>query len=95
MRFDDGRHIIGDDASVVVDGAGQVRVVYQDATSGHAVVAVQSGVDAWAISRFDTEGSTGYWLEQELSGTSSLVVTFFRQRDGRVLSSGVRVFSLN
>ncbi len=93
-RFDDGRHIVGDDASIVVDGAGTVRVVYQDATAQHAVVAVR-GTSGWAVSHFDTDGSTGYWLEQELSGTTSFVATHWRARNRSSLDSGVRVFALD
>jgi len=91
-RFDDGRHIIGDDASVIVDAGGAVRVVYQDATAGTAVAAVR-GTDGWAIARIDTEGHTGYWLEQELAGSSIYIATHWRERGGRALDSGVRVFT--
>src|SRR5690606_33090997 len=30
--FADGRHIVGDDASILVGGNGDVRIAYQDAT---------------------------------------------------------------
>ncbi|MEZ4340396.1 MAG: MYXO-CTERM sorting domain-containing protein [Sandaracinaceae bacterium] len=94
-RFTDGRHIVGDDASIVVDEGGAVRIVYQDATSQDAVVATRAaGGGAWAILRFDSEGSTGYWLEQQLLGTTSYTVTFWRERMGRVMESGVRVNTL-
>ncbi|MCB9593194.1 MAG: MYXO-CTERM sorting domain-containing protein [Sandaracinaceae bacterium] len=96
MRFTDGRHIIGDDASIVVDAGGGVRVVYQDATSGTSVVATRgAGGGPWAIARFDTEGSSGYWLEQQLLGTTSYAVSFWRQRMGRTMNSGVRVTTLD
>lgn len=94
-RFTDGRHIVGDDASIVVEPGGGVRVVYQDATSQHAVLATRSaGGGAWSIERFDTTGSTGYWLEQQLLGTTSYAAAFWRQRVGRAMQSGVRVVSL-
>lgn len=94
-RFTDGRHIIGDDASIVVDEGGGLRVVYQDATSQDAVVATRApGGGPWAILRFDSEGSTGYWLEQQLLGTMSYTVTFWRERMGRTMNSGVRVATL-
>ena len=46
MLNSDGQHIVGDDSSVTVDGSGNVRVVYQDATAGtlrEAVGAPASG----------------------------------------------------
>lgn len=94
-RFTDGRHIVGDDASLVVDEAGGVRVVYQDATAQDAVVAVRpAGGGDWAILHFDTEGSTGYWLEQELLGSVSYAVMWWRQREMRNTLNGVRVIPL-
>lgn len=95
-RFTDGRHIIGDDASIVVDDGGGISVVYQDATSGHAVRATRpAGGGDWTIARFDSEGSTGYWLSQQRLGTTSYVATFWRQRaDRRTMNSGVRVSTL-
>lgn len=92
-RFMDGRHIIGDDASIVVAPDGAIRVAYQDATDGSAVVAVRGGT-GWAITRIDEADSTGYWIEQELGGSTSYIATFFRQRMGRGgLNSGVRVLT--
>lgn len=94
-RFTDGRHIIGDDASIVVDPGGTARVVYQDATIQDAVVSVRpAGGGAWATLHFDGAGA-GYWLEQELLGTTSYTVTFWRLRDGRMMNSGVRVTTLD
>ncbi|MGE0790676.1 MAG: MYXO-CTERM sorting domain-containing protein [Sandaracinaceae bacterium] len=90
-RFTDGRHIVGDDASILVDGSG-VHVVYQDATSGHAVAA-NGSAGTWTIERIDTEGSTGYWIGQASSGSSRQVARLFRVRMGRNLNSGVRVSS--
>ncbi len=46
MLNSDGQHIVGDDSSVTVDGSGNVRIVYQDATAGtlrEAVGAPASG----------------------------------------------------
>lgn len=95
-RFTDGRHIIGDDASIVVDPGGGVRVVYQDATSQHAVVAVRAaGGGPWAIARYDAVDSTGYWVGQQLLGTVSYAVTHWRRRNMRGdLETGVRVTTL-
>ena len=91
-RHTDGRHIVGDDASLAVTAGGAVRVVYQDATSQDAMVAVRpGGGGAWAIQPLDTDASTGYWLEQQLLGDLSYVAMWWTQRDGRNLVNGVRV----
>ncbi|HJL18294.1 MAG TPA: MYXO-CTERM sorting domain-containing protein [Sandaracinaceae bacterium LLY-WYZ-13_1] len=93
-RHSDGRHIVGDDASIVALEGGGVRVAYQDATSGNAVIAVRpAGGGDWAISHFDSEGSTGYWVDQELLGTTSYLVTWWRAREGNAMSNGIRVFT--
>ena len=94
-RFTDGRHIVGDDASIVVEEGGAVRIAYQDATAQDAVVAVRpAGGGDWAIAHFDTEDSTGYWIEQELLGTVSYAVMWWRSRDGRNIVDGIRVVTL-
>ncbi|MFK7985314.1 MAG: MYXO-CTERM sorting domain-containing protein [Sandaracinaceae bacterium] len=94
-RHMDGRHIVGDDASLVVLDSGALRVIYQDATSQNAVVAVRAaGGGEWAISPFDTENSTGYWVDQALLGTTSYAATWWVERARRGLDNGVRVFTL-
>lgn len=90
-RHPDGRHIVGDDASIVVLEGGGVRVAYQDATAQNLVVAVRGGGGGWAISPLDTADSTGYWVDHELLGTTSYVVTWWRSRTGRTTANGIRV----
>ncbi len=91
-RHTDGRHIVGDDASIVVLEGGGVRVAYQDSTIQNLVVAVRPpGGGAWGISHIDEEGSTGYWVDQEVFGTTSYLTTWWRARDGRSTSNGIRV----
>ncbi len=88
----DGRHIVGDDASIVVLEGGGVRVAYQDSTVQHAVVAVRpAGGGDWAISHVDSEGSTGYWVDQQLLGTTSYLTCWWRKRDGRQMTNGIHV----
>ncbi len=93
-RHTDGRHIIGDDASIVVLEGGGVRVAYQDSTSQDTMMAVRPpGGGAWAIVPLETEATSGFWVEQELLGTTSYVVTLELTRDGRTLNGGVRVIT--
>ena len=91
-RHTDGRHIVGDDAPNVVLEGGGVRVAYQDSTIQNLVVAVRPpGGGAWGIRHIDEEGSTGYWVDQEVFGTTSYLTTWWRARDGRSTSNGIRV----
>lgn len=91
-RHTDGRHIVGDDASIVVLEGGGVRIAYQDATVQNLVVAVRPpGGGAWAIAHVDTEGSTGYWANQVAFGATSYLTTWWMARDGNRTTNGVRV----
>ncbi len=93
-RHTDGRHIVGDDASIAVLEGGGVRIAYQDATAQDAVMAVRPpGGGAWAIVPLATEGSTGYWIEQQLLGTTSFVVTLELERNVRALEGRVQVIT--
>ena len=76
---------------MVLEGGG-VRVAYQDSTIQNLVVAVRPpGGGAWGIRHIDEEGSTGYWVDQEVFGTTSYLTTWWRARDGRSTSNGIRV----
>jgi hypothetical protein len=89
----DGRHIVGDDSSVVVTGGGEIRIVYQDATVQRTMLARTSGVDAaFAIEVLDAEDHTGFWLDQLLDGSRSRVVSFFRNIAEE--TSGVRILDV-
>lgn len=91
-RHADGRHIVGDDASIAVLEGGTVRIAYQDATAQNLVVAVRpAGGGDWAIAHIDTDGSTGFWVDQEVIGATSYLSTFWMAREGNRLKSGVRV----
>lgn len=94
-RHTDGRHIVGDDASIVVTDAGEVRVVYQDATAQRAVLARRGGDGTWAVSVLDDVDSTGYWIEQELVGSSSFIAEWWRRQTPREeRDQGVRVMTV-
>ncbi|MCZ7682258.1 MAG: hypothetical protein M5U28_27090 [Sandaracinaceae bacterium] len=71
-----------------------MRIAYQDATAQDAVMAVRPpGGGAWAIVPLATEGSTGYWIEQQLLGTTSFVVTLELERNVRALEGRVQVIT--
>jgi MYXO-CTERM domain-containing protein len=92
----DGRHIVGDDASVVVTSSGEVRIAYQDATAHTAVVATRPSTGgAWTISVIDDMEATGFWIEQEATGATSRVATWWRRQMGRNTINGVRVHNVD
>jgi hypothetical protein len=60
--FADGKHIVGDDASILVTGSGDVRIAYQDATAGTLRVATGTASgDAhdWSLAAIPSEGVGG------------------------------------
>ncbi len=92
MPNPDGRHIVGDDSSIVVTPDGEVRIVYQDATSAHAMMARRArGATDWSVTVLDQTDATGFWLEQQLVGTTSYIATFWR-KGGSDPDNGVRLF---
>lgn len=92
-RYTDGRHIVGDDSSVVVVGT-EVRVAYQDATSHRLLLARRTGAGTWTVSTLDSMNHTGFWAEQVLDGAGSRVVTWWRETTRSGLENGVRVIAV-
>ena len=91
----DGRHLVGDDSAVVVAPSGEIRVVYQDATSHRAMLARRMPADAeWSIRVLDMLDHTGFWLSQTLLGDTSLVATFWREGEGQS-GNGVRFLAVD
>lgn len=90
-RHTDGRHIVGDDSSVVVMADGEVRVAYQDATSQTTMLARRASAGTWTHAVFDEEDHSGFWVEQVVSGGESFVGSWWIARMGTTLENGVRV----
>ncbi|AUX22767.1 hypothetical protein SOCEGT47_032770 [Sorangium cellulosum] len=62
VPFEDGQHLVGDDANVVVTAAGEVRISYQDATSGTlrlAIGAKSGDGHSWRVREIEQEGFAG------------------------------------
>lgn len=91
--FDDGRHIVGDGASIIV-GSGGLRIAYQDSTVGTLRMAslTGSGMSAmWTRSVVDSMNHTGYWA----STSRGFVGTYWRDlSESSMRRWGVRVFPL-
>lgn len=97
MPHADGRHVIGDDSSVVVTDGGEIRVTYQDATSQHLMLARRpAGGGTWTVSILDMESHTGFWADQVLVGSTSHVATWWRSESRTGGSrNGVRVLTID
>jgi hypothetical protein len=90
MTFDDGRHIVGDSASLSVAMDGTVRVAYQDTTVGTLRLATR-GAMGWTRTVLDRMNHTGYWA----TSAANNVATFWRDLSMSGMPRyGVRVFPL-
>jgi len=88
----DGRHIVGDDSSVVVTDGGEVRIAYQDATSQRVMFATRAAAGGWTVAVLDAMDSTGYFVDQVLLANTSYVATWWRREQG-TKANGVRVLN--
>ena len=88
----DGRHIVGDDSSVVVTDGGEVRIAYQDATSQRVMFATRAAAGGWTVAVLDAMDSTGYFVDQVLLANTSYIATWWRREQG-TRANGVRVLN--
>ncbi len=94
--FDDGRHIVGDDANITVSPGGDVRIAYQDATVGTLrwTVGVPASGDThdWSRKVIEQSGFGGFFPQQIMVDASTQIVNWWRvggdktEGDVRVLS---------
>ena len=90
MPFDDGRHIVGDSATLAIAMDGTVRVAYQDSTEGTLRFATR-GAMGWTRSVLDRMNHTGYWA----TAAANNVATWWRDLSMSGMPRyGVRVFPL-
>lgn len=83
VRGTSAPHIVGADADVAVVSTGEVRIVYQDASSQEALVATRPAASStWTLqggggaAPIDSEDSTGFWTCQALEGDTSHIATW-------------------
>lgn len=91
MLQPDGRHIVGDDSSVVAVPGGEVRVAYQDVTAVRTMIAYRSATGTWSHRVLDPMEHNGYWIEQVIDGTETYVASWYLERDGTMLHNGIHV----
>lgn len=90
--FTDGRHVVGDDSSIVVLPDGRVRIVYQDATSQTLRLALRSRTNfELSVLSGDATHRGGFWNRQVLDGGTPHSATFWMSPG--YATSGVTVIS--
>ncbi len=80
--FDDGRHIVGDDASIHVTPGGDIQVSYQDATVGSlrwAVGTPSANGHSWAVKVVQQDGFAGAFSKIVQQGGAAKVVNWSRK----------------
>ena len=91
----DGRHVVGDDSSIVVMPSGEVRIAYQDATAQRLMFATRApGAPDFSVRVLDSVDSAGYHVEQTIGGTQSYVAGWWRRQLEDMSTNGVRVFPM-
>ena len=94
--FADGHHVVGDDASISVSAAGDVRIAYQDATAGTlrwsvGVPASGAGHD-WSRKIIKQDGFAGFFPQQITVSSATQIVNWWR-KGGTKVEGNVRVVS--
>jgi hypothetical protein len=77
----EGQHLVGDDSDILVTQGGDVRISYQDATSGELKLAVGtpgSGMRNWSVQAVAQDGFAGFFSHQVEVGTSIQVLNWWR-----------------
>ncbi|MFW5741465.1 MAG: MYXO-CTERM sorting domain-containing protein, partial [Myxococcota bacterium] len=97
--FEDGRHVVGDDAAITVSAAGDVRIAYQDATAGTlrwtvGVPAAAGTAHTWSRKVIAQSGFGGFFPQQIMVDSSTQIVNWWR-KGGDKIEGDVRVLSPN
>jgi hypothetical protein len=75
--FPDGKHVVGDDSSISVDGNGAVTIVYQDATQGVLRVATgapqSGGTHKWTTKAISQPGRFAGFFPSRIPGENKFV----------------------
>ncbi len=85
--FADGKHVVGDDATIRVDDAGAVTICYQDATALELRCAVSAPGQAFVRSTVSQPGRFGGFFPQLVPGSREVVSHW------RSLDRGARVYT--
>ncbi|MFO0588538.1 MAG: hypothetical protein U0441_38825 [Polyangiaceae bacterium] len=80
--FEDGRHIVGDDANIHVSAGGDIQVTYQDATAGtlhYAVGTASANGHSWAVKVVPQDGFAGAFSKVIDNGGQLQVMHWWRK----------------
>jgi hypothetical protein len=89
------KDLVGDNASVAVDSAGRVRVVYQNSSDGILMMALRDTDGTWTLTPVtDADaGFMGYYALQRMVGDTSYVAQFFMNFESPPTGTGVGVLA--
>jgi MYXO-CTERM domain-containing protein len=78
-RLPDGRHLVGDDSSIVALPTSELRIAYQDATAMQTRIATRATpADPWVVRVIDSTDFNGFYVDQLVGAGRSFVVSAFR-----------------
>ena len=82
--YADGQHVVGDDATMQIDGSGNVTIAYQDSTAGSLRIATgapaQSGTHKWTAKAVAQQGKFAGYFPRFVTGTAQ-IANWFRTSD--------------
>jgi hypothetical protein len=74
--YPDGQHVVGDDATMEIDGSGNVTIAYQDSTAGTLRVTTgapaQSGTHKWTSKTVPQQGKFAGFFPRYVPGTAQI-----------------------
>ena len=85
--FDDGVHIVGDDSNITVTAAGELRVAYQDATSGTlrwTIGTAAGDTHTWVRKVVKQDGFAGYFPNQVTTNGATVLVNWWRKGGAKI-----------
>jgi len=77
----DGHHLVGDDSNVFVTPGGELRVTYQDATTGELLLAIGNGAPGkreWKREVLNQQGFGGFFSQQVIIKGAYYVANWWR-----------------
>jgi hypothetical protein len=95
-QFDDGQHLVGDDSRVTVSGAGDVRITYQDATTGtlrYALGTAGGTGHTWEVSVVEQEGRFAGAFSSQIEVNGQVELVNWWRTGGETVNGGVAIVS--
>jgi hypothetical protein len=95
-QFEDGQHLVGDDSRVTVSGGGDVRITYQDATTGtlrYALGTAGGAGHTWEVSVVEQEGRFAGAFSSQIEVNGQVELVNWWRTGGETVAGGVDIVS--